>query len=184
MTSRQIAVSTAVIFVVALLLSAMTPSVASAQRPNPYAIDATTDRTDPVLQRTLLALENDYWNAWKAKDWSTVKKLMGEDGIWVNDGLNVLSIEGFLKVVENLEVAFSIGPRSFVRKPAPGVAVFVYDVKIAFGRAGSTPSADTPYLISAVFVNRGGQWVGVSRSEVRGNRPQPPAVPSGNPGAQ
>ena len=50
----------------------------------------------------------------------------------------------------------------------------VYDLKVGFGQ---TPKAEWPWLIHSVFVNRGGQWVGVSRTEVRGNRPTPPAAP-------
>ena len=38
--------------------------------------------------RVLLALETQYWNALKAKDWATARKMMGMDGIWV-DPLNV-----------------------------------------------------------------------------------------------
>ena len=44
------------------------------------------------------------------------------------------------------------------------LAVLVYDVKVGFGQ---TPKAEWPWLISSVFVNRGGQWIGVSRTEVR-----------------
>jgi hypothetical protein len=88
----------------------------------------------------------------------------------------VFSTDGFVKAVESGNLAFELGPRAFLRKPAPDVAVLVYDVKVGFGQ---TPKAEWPWLISSVFVNRGGQWVGVSRSEVRGNRPQPPAPPAG-----
>ena len=92
---------------------------------------------------------------------------MGEDGIWV-DPLNVFSTEGFIKAVENGSLAFSIGPRAFLRKPLQDVAILVYGVKVGFGRGAQTPNADWPWLLSSVFVNRNGQWVGVSRSEVRG----------------
>jgi hypothetical protein len=161
--------------VVALFaLAATVPrSGASAQNPNPNAIDPATEKPDAALLQKLLDGENHYWNAWKAKDWAAVRKMMGEDGIWV-DPLNVYSTEGFVKTVSSGAVEFSIGPRAFLRKPRPDVAVLVYDVKVGFGRAGQPPpKAEWPWLLSSVFVNRGGEWVGVSRSEVRGNRPQP-----------
>lgn len=145
-----------------------------AQNPNPNAIDAAQDKADPALKANLLAGEKQYWSAWKAKDWATVRKMMGNDGIWV-DPLNVYSTEGFVKTVADGTVDFVIGPRAFLRKPMPDVAILVYDVKVGFGRAGATPAADWPWLLNAVFVNRGGQWVGVSRTEVRGNRPPRPA---------
>jgi hypothetical protein len=160
---------------IVVCVSAGTASPAYAQRPSPHALDAATDKGDTALRDKLMAGEAQYWNAWKAKDWATVRKMMGEDGVWV-DPLNVFSTEGFIKAVENGNVAFTLGPRAFLRKPTADVAVLVYDVKIGFGQ---TPKAEWPWLISAVFVNRGGQWVGVSRSEVRGNRPQPPAAPAG-----
>ncbi len=104
---------------------------------------------------------------------------MGTDGIWV-DPLNVFSTEGFIKAVEEGGLEFEIGPRAFLRKPTADTAVLVYDVKVGFGRPGAAPpKADWPWLLSAVFVNRGGQWVGISRSEVRGNRPPRPAAPPG-----
>jgi hypothetical protein len=152
------------------LASAIAPSIVSAQNPSPHAIDPATEKPDTALLDKLLARENEYWNAWKAKDWAAVRKMMGEDGIWV-DPLNVFSTEGFIKAVENGTLAFSIGPRAFLRKPLPDVAILVYDVKVGFGRSGQPPNADWPWLLSSVFVNRNGQWVGVSRSEVRGNRP-------------
>jgi hypothetical protein len=158
-----------------LAMSAVAPSVASAQNPSPNALDFAAEKPDAKLLETLLAGEKQYWSAWKAKDWATVRKMMGEDGVWV-DPLNVFSTEGFIKAVENGSLEFSIGPRAFLRKPGPNVAVLVYDVKVGFGRPGATPTADWPWLLSSVFVNRNGQWVGVSRSEVRGNRPpRPPA---------
>jgi Domain of unknown function (DUF4440) len=162
-------------FGVILLGSAVVAVPALAQRASPHAIDAATDKVDTVLRDKLMAEEARYWDAWKAKDWATVRKMMGEDGIWV-DPLNVFSTDGFVKAVESGNVAFALGPRVFLRKPTSDVAVLVYDVKVGFGQ---TPKADWPWLISAVFVNRGGQWIGVSRSEVRGNRPQPPAPPAG-----
>ena len=153
---------------------ATTPETVLAQNPNPNAIDAAQDKTDAALKEKLLAAEQQYWSAWKAQDWATVRKMMGDDGIWV-DPLNVYSTEGFVKTVSNGTIDFAIGPRAFLRKPTADVAVLVYDVKVGFGRAGAAAAADWPWLLHAVFVNRGGQWVGVSRTEVRGNRPQRPA---------
>lgn len=153
------------------LVSSSSP--AAAQNPNPNAIDIATEKPDTVLLEQLLSLEHQYWSSWKAKDWGVVRKMMGEDGIWV-DPLNVFSTEGFVKAVESGSLAFDIGPRAFLRKPAPDTAILVYDMKVGFGRATATPNADWPWLLHAVFVNRGGQWVGVSRSEIRGNRPPRP----------
>jgi hypothetical protein len=161
-------------FVVAVLILCAPVAAALAQNPSPDAIDPTTEKPDKALLDKLLAGENKYWSAWKAKDWATVRKMMGEDGIWV-DPLNVFSTEGFIKAVEDGAMEFSIGPRAYLRKPTADVAVLVYDVKVGFGRAGAAPAADWRWLLSCVFVNRGGQWVGVSRSEVRGNRPTAPA---------
>ena len=167
------------ILTIALTATAL-PRVASAQNPSPNAIDPATEKPDKALLDKLLAGEKEYWNAWKAKDWATVRKHMGTDGIWV-DPLNVFSTEGFIKAVENGGLEFEIGPRAFLRKPTADSAVLVYDVKVGFGRPGAAPpKADWPWLLSAVFVNRGGQWVGVSRSEVRGNRPPRPAAPPGH----
>ena len=163
--------SVAALFVV--LMAAATSTV-FAQNPSPNAIDPATEKPDTVLLEKLLAGENEYWSAWKAKDWATVRKMMGTDGIWV-DPLNVFSTDGFIKAVESGTMDFSIGPRAFLRKPTPDVAVLVYDVKVGFGRAGAPPpKAEWRWLLSCVFANRNGQWVGVSRSEVRGNRPTPP----------
>jgi hypothetical protein len=171
MTRIHLSMSAVAIFAVILLLAVL-PLPALAQRPSPHAIDAATDKTDTALRDKLMQEEERYWSAWKAKDWATVRKMMGQDGVWV-DPLNVFSTEGFVKAVETGNVAYTLGPRAFLRKPTADVAVLVYDVKVGFGQ---TPKAEWPWLISAVFVNRGGQWVGVSRSEVRGNRPpQPPA---------
>jgi len=167
--------SAVAVFAAALLGSALVAVPALAQRPSPHAIDAAADKTDTALRDKLMAEEARYWEAWKAKDWATVRKMMGQDGVWV-DPLNVFSTEGFVKAVESGNVAFALGPRAFLRKPTADVAVLVYDVKVGFGQ---TPKAEWPWLISAVFVNRGGQWIGVSRSEVRGNRPQPPPAPAG-----
>jgi hypothetical protein len=162
-------------FVVAVLILFAPAATALAQNPSPDAIDPATEKPDKVLLDKLLAGENQYWSAWKAKDWATVRKMMGQDGIWV-DPLNVFSTEGFIKAVETGVLEFSIGPRAYLRKPTADVAVLVYDVKVGFGRAGAAPpTAEWRWLLSCVFVNRGGQWVGVSRSEVRGNRPTPPA---------
>jgi hypothetical protein len=173
MTRAHLLISTVAAFSIAVFVSARMTSTVLAQRPSPNGLDAATDKTDTALRDKLMAGETTYWNAWKAKDWATVRKMMGEDGIWV-DPLNVYSTEGFVKAVENGGVEFALGPRAFLRKPTPDVAVLVYDVKIGFGQA---PKADWPWMISSVFVNRGGQWVGVSRTEVRGNRPAatPPA---------
>jgi len=167
--------STLVVVCATFLFAAVVTSRASAQNPSPNAIDPATEKPDTALLDKLLAGENEYWRAWKAKDWATVRKMMGTDGVWV-DPLNVYSTEGFIKAVESGALEFSIGPRAYLRKPAPDVAVLVYDVKVGFGRPGApAPKAEWPWLLSCVFVNRGGQWVGVSRSEVRGNRPAPPA---------
>lgn len=175
MSSMQFLSSTIATSALIVLVSIGTASPAFAQRPSPNALDAATDKVDTALRDKLMQEEGRYWSAWKAKDWATVRRMMGEDGIWV-DPLNVFSTEGFVKAVEGGNVAFELGPRAFLRKPTPDVAVLVYDVKIGFGQ---TPKAEWPWLISAVFVNRGGQWIGVSRSEVRGNRPQPPPAPAG-----
>jgi hypothetical protein len=175
MSRIPIPMSAVAIFAVVVLGLAVIASPAQAQRPSPHAIDAAADKTDTALRDKLMAEETRYWNAWKAKDWAAVRKMMGDDGIWV-DPLNVFTTEGFVKAVESGNVAFALGPRAFLRKPTPDVAVLVYDVKVGFGQ---TPKAEWPWLISAVFVNRGGQWIGVSRSEVRGNRPQPPPAPAG-----
>src|SRR5262245_28018321 len=104
------------------------PAVALAQNPSPDAIDPTTEKRDKALLDKLLAGEEQYWSAWKAKDWATVRKMMGTDGIWV-DPLNVYSTEGFIKAVESGSMEFSIGPRAYLRKPTADVAVLVYDVK-------------------------------------------------------
>jgi uncharacterized protein DUF4440 len=176
MKAVHASMSTLMVLAMFALALVTAPAVVSAQTPSPHAIDPATDKPDKALLDKLLAQENQYWNAWKARDWAAVRKMMGEDGIWV-DPLNVFSTEGFIKAVENGSLAFSIGPRAYLRKPLPDVAVLVYDVKVGFGRDGQTPNADWPWLLSSVFVNRNGQWVGVSRSEVRGNRPpRPPAV--------
>ena len=173
--SIHVLMSRVATFAIVVLVSSGVASPALAQRPSPHAIDAAADKTDTALRDKLMASEAQYWNAWKAKDWATVRKMMGEDGIWV-DPLNVFSTEGFIKAVESGNVAFSLGPRAFLRKPTADVAVLVYDLKIGFGQ---TPKAEWPWLLHSVFVNRGGQWVGVSRTEVRGNRPQPPAAAPG-----
>jgi len=175
MTRTPVSMSAVAVFAATLLGSALVAVPALAQRPSPHAIDAAADKTDTALRDKLMAEEARYWEAWKAKDWATVRKMMGQDGVWV-DPLNVFSTEGFVKAVESGNVAFALGPRAFLRKPTADVAVLVYDVKVGFGQ---TPKAEWPWLISAVFVNRGGQWIGVSRSEVRGNRPQPPPAPAG-----
>src|ERR1700730_10360807 len=174
MSRVHLLMSTVATVAIVVFVSAAMESPALAQKPSPNAIDAATDKTDTALRDTLMAGETQYWNAWKAKDWATVRKMMGDDGIWV-DPLNVYSTDGFVKAVESGNVAFALGPRAFLRKPARDVAVLVYDLKVGFGQA---PKADWPWLISSVFVNRGGQWVGVSRTEVRGNRP--PAAPPGH----
>jgi hypothetical protein len=159
-----------------VILIVAAASAVFAQNPSPNAIDPATEKPDTALLDKLLANEKQYWSAWKAKDWATVRKMMGADGIWV-DPLNVYSTEGFIKAVENGAMEFEIGPRAFLRKPTADVAVLVYDVKVGFGRAGAPPpKAEWRWLLSSVFVNRGGEWVGVSRSEVRGNRPPPPAA--------
>ena len=173
--SNYILMSRVATLAIVVAVSAGMATPAFAQRPSPHALDAATDKTDTALRDKLMAGETQYRNAWKAKDWATVRKMMGEDGIWV-DPLNVFSTEGFIKAVESGNVAFALGPRAFLRKPTADVAVLVYDLKVGFGQ---TPKAEWPWLISSVFVNRGGQWVGVSRSEVRGNRPTPPAAPPG-----
>jgi hypothetical protein len=175
MSRIHVPTSTAAAFAILGFVSAGMATPAWAQRPSPHALDAATDKADTVLRDKLMAGETQYWNAWKAKDWATVRKMMGDDGIWV-DPLNVFSTEGFIKAVESGNVAFALGPRAFLRKPTADVAVLVYDLKVGFGQ---TPKAEWPWLISSVFVNRGGQWVGVSRTEVRGNRPQPPAAAPG-----
>jgi Domain of unknown function (DUF4440) len=156
-------------------LSAVVASISFAQNPSPNAIDPASEKPDTALLEKLLTAERQYWSAWKAKDWAAVRRMMGTDGIWV-DPLNVYSTDGFIKAVENGAVEFEIGPRAFLRRPTPDVAVLVYDVKVGFGRPGAPPpKAEWRWLLSCVFVNRGGEWVGVSRSEVRGNRPTPPA---------
>jgi hypothetical protein len=160
---------------IGILAPAAAPSIASAQNPSPNAIDPATEKPDAALLQKLMDGEKQYWAAWKAKDWATVRKMMGTDGIWV-DPLNVFSTEGFIKAVESGGLAYTIGPRAFLRKPTADTAILVYDIKIGFGRAGTEPTADWPWLLHAVFANRNGQWVGVSRTEVRGNRPpRPPA---------
>jgi hypothetical protein len=173
MIRTHVFMSTVATSALIVFFSAGTASPALAQRPSPNAIDAATDKTDTALRDKLMAGETQYWNAWKAKDWATVRKMMGADGIWV-DPLNVFSVDGFVKAVESGNVEFALGPRAFLRKPTADVAVLVYDVKVGFGQ---TPKAEWPWLISSVFVNRGGQWIGISRTEVRGNRPTPPAAP-------
>jgi hypothetical protein len=172
MTRIHLSTSAVAAFALILLGSVVIAVPAFAQRPSPHALDAAADKVDTALRDKLMAEEARYWEAWKAKDWATVRKMMGQDGVWV-DPLNVFSTDGFVKAVEGGNVAFVLGPRAFLRKPTPDVAVLVYDVKVGFGQ---TPKAEWPWLISAVFVNRGGQWIGVSRSEVRGNRPQPAAA--------
>src|SRR6476620_3950167 len=116
-------------FVVGGLMLCAPAATALAQDPSPDAIDPATEKPDKALLDKLLAGENKYWSAWKAKDWATVRKMMGEDGIWV-DPLNVYSTEGFIKAVENSAMGFSIGPRAYLRKPTADVAVLVYDVKV------------------------------------------------------
>ena len=155
--------------IITLVLVAL-PTVAFAQNPSPNAIDPATETPNEALLEELLDLEREYWSAWQAKDWATVRRLMGEDGIWV-DPLNVFSTEGFIKAVEGGGMNFEIGPRAFLREVTPEVAILVYDVKVGFGRSGATIAANWRWLLSGVYVNRDGQWVGVSRSEVRGNRP-------------
>jgi len=166
--------STRIVAALFVVLTAAATATVFAQNPSPNALDPATEKPDTALLDKLMTSEKQYWSAWKAKDWATVRKMMGGDGIWV-DPLNVYSTEGFVKAVENGAMDFEIGPRAFLRKPTPDTAVLVYDVKVGFGRGGgAAPKAEWRWLLSCVFVNRGGNWVGVSRSEVRGNRPTPP----------
>src|SRR5436190_23629469 len=92
--------SNRIIVVAVMLLSTATTSTMFAQNPSPNAIDPATEKPDKALLDKLVANEKQYWTAWKAKDWATVRKMMGADGIWV-DPLNVYSTEGFIKAVEN-----------------------------------------------------------------------------------
>jgi ketosteroid isomerase-like protein len=156
--------STAAAFVLAGAASVLVPSAVSGQ---PVVTDP-----DKALQATLTASVRDFWQAIKTKDAATVRRMMGPDGFWV-DPLNVTTTEDIAGSLPRLTVDFAMGPRVFLRKLGSDTAVLLYDIRVGLGQNGQAQKPDWDWIMTDVFVNRGGTWVGVIRTETRG--PTPPS---------
>lgn len=126
---------------------------------------------DKALKDKLWAGEQKFWGALKGRDSETVNAMMGDDGIWV-DPLNIVTGRDIaFKTVPRLNLDFALGPRVYLRKLGKDTAALIYDITVSFGQNGQP--AGKPgwgWLMTDVFVNRGGEWVGVTRTETRGTR--------------
>lgn len=126
---------------------------------------------DKALKDKLWAGEQKFWAALKGRDSQTVDKMMGDDGIWV-DPLNIVTGKDIaFKTVPRLSLDYTLGPRVYLRKIGKNTAALIYDITVSFGQNGQpAPKPDWGWLMTDVFVNRGGEWVGVTRTETRGTR--------------
>lgn len=154
------------LIILAVIVSLARPAVVFAQAFQQSA-------ADKALQAELLAESEKMWKTHQAKDAEGMRKLMGPDGMWV-DPLKITETDTYVKtVVPRVTFEAKVGPRAWVRRLTPDSAVLVYDLKI---KIGARPEAN--WLMTDVYVKRGGQWVGIIRTETRENPPaaQPAAA--------
>ena len=146
-----------VLFVLIALTSVVAPSVVMAQGP----------MSDDALQEQLLENERQFWVTFKARDAAGILRVSADDAIFVSPQ----GIDPMPQVIEAMPDytvgEFALGPRAHLQRISDNAAVLVYDLEIGY------PSPSLDYLMTAVYANRSGQWLAVSRSETRRGSPQP-----------
>ena len=163
----HISIPNIVLLVLITLTSVAALSVVGCDGPRSADVMAQGPITDNALQEQLLASERQFWGALQARDAATIRRLSGVDGFFVSP-LNIRPIEETIGGMTNYTVGeFALGPRVHLQRISDDAAILVYDFKVGF------PSPSQDWLMTAVYVNRSGQWVGIYRAETRGNPPRP-----------
>jgi hypothetical protein len=124
--------------------------------------------SDAELKDTLMKLEKEYWQAFKDRDGEKVKRMMGEDGIFVNVRGIRLTPEATVEEIMRIQLDATFGPNVILKRLGPDAALIDYEVKV-------TPTSPMFFNGVAVFVRRANQWIAVYHHEAA---PRVPAAPS------
>ena len=109
--------------------------------------------TDERLQETLMGLERAFFQAMEDRDAEKIRRMMGPDGIYVNSSAAHHSTEETIEAIMRFQMDAVFLDRVLMRRFGPDIAVLVYDMKLR-------PEMDL-YAITAVYVRRGDEWLGV-----------------------
>ncbi len=147
----QVSIPNIVLLVLTALASVATPSVVMAQEP----------MSDDTLQEHLLESERQFFGALKDRDAALIRRLSGDDGFYVHPP-GIHTIERVIDDMTGYTVGeFSLGPEVHLQRLDENAVALAYALTIGW------PSPSVDWLMTAIYVNRNGQWVGVYRAETR-----------------
>ena len=147
----QVSIPNMMLLVLIALASVAAPSVVMAQGP----------MSDDALQEHLLESERQFFGALKDRDAALLRRLSGEDGVYVHPP-GIHTIERIIEDMTGYTVGeISVGPRVHLQRISDDAVALAYDLTIGW------PSPTVDWLMTAVYVNRDGQWVGIYRAETR-----------------
>lgn len=140
--------------IVLLLLIGLTSVTASCDGPNPAPI------SDDALQEQLLERERQFLAALQADDAAAIRELSGDDGFYVHPP-GIQPIEQIIEDMYGYTVeSFTMGPPVHFHRIGDDAAALAYALTIAWPRP-------MDLFMTAIYVNRNGQWVGIYRAETR-----------------
>ena len=140
-----------VLFVLVALAGVATPSSVRAQEP----------MDDDALREHLVEQERQFFGALRDRDAALVRRLSGDDGFYIHPP-GIHSVDRIIEDMTTYEVGeFSLGPEVHLQRVDEDVVALAYALTIGW------PSPSVDWLMTAVYVNRDGEWVGVYRAETR-----------------
>ncbi len=147
----HVPIPTIVLLILIALTSVAAPSVVMAQGP----------MSDDALQEQLLESERQFFGALKARDAAAIRRLSGEDAFYVHPP-GIQPIEQIIEDMTSYTVGeFTLGPRVHLQRISDDAVALAYALNIGW------PSPSVDWLMTAIYVNRGGRWVGIYRAETR-----------------
>ena len=117
--------------------------------------------SDDALLEQLMESERQFFGALKARDAEAVRRLSGADAFYVHPP-GIQGIETIIDDMTGYTVGeITVGPDAHLERIGDDAAVLAYSLDIGW----PTPSVN--WFMTAVYVNRDGQWIGISRVETR-----------------
>jgi ketosteroid isomerase-like protein len=121
------------------------------------------------VERELIKMENEMWEAWKDKDVKVFKARVPSDGVLVSDQ-GIETKEQMLKDIPSMGCDVKSFKLSDFKLIAVGGNTYVLAYKgTEEGTCGSTPLPPNLWATS-VWVRRGGRWMAVSHQESASNK--------------
>ena len=109
----------------------------------------------------MLESERQFFGALKDRDAALIRRLSGDDGFYVHPP-GIHTIERVIDDMTGYTVGeFSLGPEVHLQRLDENAVALAYALTIGW------PSPSVDWLMTAIYVNRNGQWVGVYRAETR-----------------